>query len=627
MRLYSGTSKNFIIDTVQNQIAEKLKNAFFNCYRYHPSDNEIRSWKNSLIRVSTVFEHAGLLDHGVMLEYQLPLSSKRLDCIICGRDDDHNDHAVIIELKQWDKCEHTIGDNEVMTWVGGGKKDVLHPAAQVGGYRQYLMDTHTAFYEGDHPVILNACSYLHNYNCYEDDVIFSNKFKNVLNECPVFTAEDFDKICGFLHQRLQRGEGTEVLNRVEQSRFRPSKKLMDHVGNVIKGLSEYVLLDEQKIVYDKIMAIVRHGYHNKQKQVVIVKGGPGTGKSVIAINIMADLLLQGYNTHYATGSRAFTETLRNVIGRRGAVQFKYFNGYTNAQPGDVDVMICDESHRIRETSNNRFTKKQYRSDLPQIQELLNASKVCVFLLDDDQVVRPGEIGSSDYIRETAEKLKTGIMEHTLEIQFRCAGSEAFVNWVENTLGIRRTANVLWNQSDEDFEFKIFNSPVDLENTIKQKVKEGFSARLTAGFCWKWSDARNDGTLMEDVVIEDFRRPWNAKPEARHLASGIPKATLWAHDSNGINQVGCIYTAQGFEFDYVGVIFGEDLAYDFDSQSWKGDKSKSEDPVVKRSKNQFLNLVKNTYRVLLSRGMKGCYVYFQNKDTERFVRSRIENIEQ
>lgn len=623
--MYSGTSKNFITDTVHNQIAEKLRNSFFDYYRHNPPDAEIRSWKNSLIRVSTVFERAGLMDHGVMLEYQLPLSSKRLDCIICGRDDERKDNAVIIELKQWDRCEDTLGENEVLTWVGGAKRDVLHPSAQAGGYKQYLMDTHTAFYEGDHPVILNACAYLHNYNYYENDIIFSDKFDKVLNDCPVFTAEDFDSICGFLGERLKKGEGTEVLGRVEQSQYRPSKKLMDHVGNVIKGKPEYVLLDEQRIIYDKIMAIVKHGYHNKQKQVVIVKGGPGTGKSVIAINIMADLLLRGYNTHYATGSKAFTETLRKVIGRRGAIQFKYFNGYVNAQPDDVDVLICDESHRIRETSNNRFTRKENRSDTPQIQELINAARVCVFLLDDDQVVRPGEIGSSDYIRETAEKSKTNIMEHTLDIQFRCAGSESFVNWIENTLGIRRTANVLWNQAEEDFEFKIFDSPVELEEAIRQKVFEGFSARMTAGFCWEWSiRTKPDGTLEEDVEIGDYKRPWNARHNATHLAPGIPKAQLWAHDPNGINQVGCIYTAQGFEFDYVGVILGEDLVYDFDSQSWKGDKSKSHDTVVKRSKDQFLNLVKNTYRVLLSRGMKGCYVYFHNKDTERFVKSRLEN---
>jgi DUF2075 family protein/phage repressor protein C with HTH and peptisase S24 domain len=213
-------------------------------------------------------------------------------------------------------------------------------------------------------------------------------------------------------------------------------------------------------------------------------------------------------------------------------------------------------------------------------------------------------------------------EYELEAQFRCNGSDAFVSWINNTLGIRRTAHVIWDQHEE-FDFKIFSSPLELENAIRNKVARGFTGRVTAGFCWDWSLPNEDGTLKDDVIVGDYKRPWDAKPEAKRLAPGIPKASLWAYDPNGINQVGCVYTAQGFEFDYAGVIFGEDVVYDFDKQEWIGNPAKSSDSVVKRSKNKFAELVKNTYRVLLSRGMKGCYVHFMNKDTERFFKSRIE----
>ena len=246
----------------------------------------------------------------------------------------------------------------------------------------------------------------------------------------------------------------------------------------------------------------------------------------------------------------------------------------------------------------------------------------VFFIDDNQVVRPNEIGSVDYIKKVAEEKNCKIFEYELEAQFRCNGSEAFINWINNTLGIKRTANVLWDQNEE-FDFRIVSSPQDLENAIRQKVKQGHTGRVTAGFCWDWSMPNPDGTLVDDVIIDDYRRPWDAKPEATKLAPGIPKASLWAYDPNGINQIGCVYTAQGFEFDYAGVIFGEDIVYDFDKQDWIGNISKSSDSVVKRSKDRFAELVKNTYRVLLSRGMKGCYVYFMNKDTERFFKSRIE----
>jgi DUF2075 family protein len=245
----------------------------------------------------------------------------------------------------------------------------------------------------------------------------------------------------------------------------------------------------------------------------------------------------------------------------------------------------------------------------------------VFFIDDWQIVRPNEIGSAGYIREYAENLGCEVSDFTLEAQFRCSGSEAFVNWINNTLGVQSTANVLWT-GDEGFDFRIVDSLEDLDAAIRKKVEEDASARLTAGFCWPWSKPNSDGTLVEDVQIDGWSRPWNAKSGAGRLAKGIPKESLWAHDPKGIEQVGCIYTAQGFEFDYAGVIFGLDLTYDPDESKWIGDKTKSHDTVVKRSKEQFVDLVKNTYRVLLSRGMKGCYVYFMDKNTERFFRSRI-----
>jgi len=397
---------------------------------------------------------------------------------------------------------------------------------------------------------------------------------------------------------------------------------MEHVGTVIKGESAYVLLDEQLVVYDKVITLARSGFHDRRKTVLIVRGGPGTGKSVIALNLMSDLLLSGFNAHYATGSRAFTETLRKIIGSRGSIQFKYFNSYMQAEPGSVDVLICDEAHRIRETSNNRFTRKADRSTRPQIEELLDAAQVLVCFIDDKQLVRPDEIGSASLITEAAQARGCQILDFELQAQFRCAGSDGFVNWVNNTLGIARTANVLWESSDA-FDFQVFDSPQSLEHAIREKAEAGHSARMTAGFCWPWSKPNRDGTLVDDVEIGEYRRPWNARSDAGRLAKGIPKESLWAFEPGGIDQVGCIYTAQGFEFDYVGVIFGRDLRYSFDQQGWGGHREESRDTVVKRAKDAFTDLVKNTYRVLLTRGLKGCYVHFMDKETEKFVKSRME----
>jgi DUF2075 family protein len=624
MRLYAADSKDFVQDANQNLIAEKLRASFFDQCRFHPSDNEVRSWRNSLRAMAGVVQVAGLKDNGVIIEYRLPLTSKRLDFMVTGRNLSNSAAAVIVELKQWERTKETDGER-LLSFVGGGERPLLHPSVQVGQYQNYLQDTHTAFQEELDPVSLGACSYLHNYLPAPDDPLLSAKFAQWLERCPVFTERDTDRLGEHLFGLVGKGKGLPIMERIDKGVYKASRKLLDHVAGVIDGEPRYILLDEQLVAFDRVVAMARSASQKKTKHAIIVKGGPGTGKSVIAINLMSRLLRDGSDVHYVTGSRAFTGTLRKIIGRRGAAQFKYFNSYSGETDQLIDVLIADEAHRIRKTSNSRFTKKDKKSEIAQIEELLNVSKCSVFLIDDKQIVRPNEIGSASFIVDSCKKSGIEVEEFELEAQFRCGGSDGFVNWVNNTLAISKTANAIW-EGTEGFEFKIASGPEQLEGWIREKSEKGYTARLAAGFCWKWSDPKKDGTLVDDVVVGDYKMPWDAKPGAKKLAKGIPPAELWAYEPGGINQVGCVYTAQGFEFDYVGVIFGPDLVYRFQEGAWVGQKENSADTVVKRSKDAFIDLVKNTYRVLLSRGMKGCYVYFMDRETEMFFRSRLGQAE-
>lgn len=622
MELYSGPIQQFVDDTVQNQIALKLQNAFFEYFGFNPSDSEIRSWRDSLRAIKDVFEFSGFHDHGIFLEYQLPLSSRRLDCMICGRDSEGKDNAVIVELKQWERCEVGASD-KVVTWVGGGNREVLHPSVQVGQYKTYLEENQTVFYESS-PITLNACTYLHNYTIKRDDPIVSPQFTDTLLRYPLFSLSDVKPMSSYLQKRLVDGNGIAVLERIQKSKYGPSKKLLQQIAKVIKENQRYVLLDNQLIAFDKVMNLVRYGLHNKKKSVVIVKGGPGTGKSVIAINLLAELSKLGYNAQYATGSKAFTETLRKTIGKGGFDQVKYFNSYMSAEPNMIDILVADESHRIRVSSNNMYTPRAKRTNLPQVEELIAVSKVPVFFIDDRQNVRPGEIGSSTYIRENAERLGCTVHDYQLDIQFRCQGSDTFVQWINNTLGIQKTAEKVWDSKNTEFDFQIVDSPHELYRKIKEKNdKEPNSARLVAGFCWPWSQPKEDGTLEKDVVIGDFAMTWEGKMTGRKLAPSVPPASLWPYDPRAVDQIGSIYTIQGFEFDYVGVIIGKDLIYNFSTNQWEGHPENSSDATVKRDKAKFLDMVKNTYRVLLSRALKGCYVYFVDKETEKFVRTRID----
>lgn len=615
MRLYANHSKTFIEDCERNQISEKLRGAF-ELEIGTPSAGEVRSWQNSLRALALVLSRAGLYNQGVLLELKLPLTSRRLDCLLCGYNAQGVPTAVVIELKQWESCKGSDGDNELLTYVGSGTREVLHPSAQALRYATYLRDNHEACYATSEAISVTACAYLHNYHLRTDDPLHAGKFEEARQEAPTFTADEVDELVAFLVSNVGGGDGLEVLKRIEENRYRPSKKLMDHVAAVIQNKPEYTLLDEQQVAFDSVMSAARRGVHDRRKQIVIIKGGPGTGKSVLAVNLVASLLRQHYATHYVTGSKAFTETLRSIIGPRGNELFTYTNSYVNVEADSVDVLVVDEAHRIRDVSSNRFTPASKKSGLKQLEELLRAARVSVFLIDDHQVVRPGEIGSVSYVRDYAAAQQCAVHEVELEAQYRCSGSDSFVRWINAMLDIGDEQPFEWTGHDA-FDFKIYGTPEELEHAVHEKVTAGATGRLTAGFCWPWSGPNDDGTLANDVVIGEYRRPWNAKANAGRLAKGTPKSSLWAYHPNGIGQIGCVYTAQGFEFDYVGVIFGEDLRVE--GKHWIGDRSKSFDSEVKKSREDFERLVKNTYRVLLSRGIKGCYVHFRHAETAEHFR--------
>lgn len=623
MQLYAGTSKDFITTATRNGIAGKLESAFFEAFHYKPSIQEVQSWQNSLFRMAYTLQEGSFMDHGILLEYQLPLSSRRLDCMVTGHDGQGARNSVIVELKQWSDVEESNAEDCVTTWVAGRKKDILHPSRQVGQYEEYLRDMHSVFIQGD--VQLRSCAFLHNLSYDPAGEIYASRHAGILDRYPAFSGDQQEQLIAYMDRFLREGKGEPVLDMVLKSRYAPSKKLLEHTSRVIQDQKSYVLLDNQQVVFAKVLAEIGEAAKSTKlkKTVVLVHGGPGTGKSVIALHLLGRLSGKGLNVMHLTGSKAFTENMRKIVGSRASAQFGYFNLNKRGElpPNQFDALIMDEAHRIRESSKDRFTKPQDWSGLPQIDELIHTTRVSVFFIDDRQIVRPGEVGSSELIREAAQRAGAKLLEYELDAQFRCSGSDGFINWVDNTLDIRRTANVLWRR-DDPYEFRIVDSAGELENKIREKAAQG-SARMVAGFCWPWSAPNPDGTLVPDVKVGDWAMPWNAKPDAGRLAKNIPKSNFWASDPGGLDQVGCVYTAQGFEFDYVGIIFGKDFVYDWSTNSWVGDKTRSFDTVVKRSKEQFLDLVKNTYRVLFTRGIKGCYVYFVDDETRKFFQSRLD----
>jgi hypothetical protein len=623
MHLYQGSTQQFIGDATQARLATLLSDRFLEEFRYRPATSEVNSWRNSLGAFAHILQHGDLTDQGILVELKLPVSSKRLDVMLTGSNPIAGDAAVIVELKQWTAIGPSNITDCVTVDMGGRSADMLHPSRQVAQYQRYLADTHPAFSDGS--IALDACAYLHNAQVRELSAITQPTFADLLATNPSFAGDQRDALVSYLVDRVNGpDEGNEILDRVANAAFVAHKRLLDHVAKVIRKEPAYVLLDEQLVAYNAIVDGVRSAGQNHESVVFLVKGGPGTGKSVIALNLVAELASQGLQTLHLTGSKAFTENLRKTVGVRAGAVFKYFRGTATVQQ-PLDVAVLDEAHRIRTVSTSRFTPAKHRTGKAQIDDILDATRASVFFIDDLQVVRPGEVGSTAMIREAAGMRGIEVREFQLEAQFRSNGSDAWIQWVDSTLELDRTPQVLW-PADDDFEFRVVGSVQELERKIRLRAGEGNTARLVAGFCWPWSDPDpDDGLLVADVQVLDWSMPWNAKADARRLGPGIPKSDFWASDPAGLEQVGCVYTVQGFEFDYVGVIVAPDLVYRAMDGGWIGQPDQSKDRTVSRgvAREEFTRYVKSTYRVLLTRGLRGCYVYFVDAPTRDHVLSRIE----
>ena len=614
MRLYEGSIQTFKEDVLQNRIADKIAAKYQEYYKKRVNPSEHSSWNISLRFIKDVLEYSGIVDNYIAIEYELPYSEKRIDVLLFGKNKKGEDNIILIELKQWSNenvkdCEN---DGNVLVNYGKFRKEQAHPSRQAEGY-YYLLKDFMSIFDEEKNIFLGACVYCHNYSKGNEEILYLPKFKEAIKEYPLFSKEEFKELGDYLGEKLKSGGGLEVFNRFAFSTIRPSKRLLDHTKEMINKQQIFNLIDDQISAYNAIMSQAKKLSKTKEKSVIIVKGGPGTGKSVIALEVMGRLLRSGKKVFHATGSSAFTKTLRKILGTRSQHLFKFFFNFTKSEEDEIDILICDEAHRIRKDSDDWGVPWKLKSKNPQIDDLIKPSRLSIFFIDEHQVVRPSETGNVGLIKQSAEKFGAKVFEFELQTQFRCGGSDSYLQWVENVLKIEESE---WQTltEKEGMEFKIINDPNELRKLIEEKNKEKpNSSRIVAGFCWPWSQPNHDGTLVNDVKIGGFEMPWEKKDEFWR----------WATENSGMEQVGTVYTAQGFEFDYIGVIFGNDLVYDMKKEEWIAKPENSQDNALKRNNENMVKHLKNVYRVLLSRAHKGVYVYFIDRDTENYFRSKIE----
>jgi hypothetical protein len=598
-------------DVISNVIADKILERFKSKLGHSTSKPEIESWKNSMLYMNNILSDTAIPDKaGVSIEYRVPQTSNRIDFILTGKNQNFVDTAVIVELKQWSNVKLTSKDAIVETFVGGGEREINHPSYQAWSYAALLYDFNETVREEN--IMLIPCAYLH--NCEANDVINHSFYQEHTSKAPSFLKNDAIRLQAFIKRHVKHGDADDIMYRIDHGKIKPSKNLADMLVSLMKGNPEFIMIDDQKLVFESVLALAEESTP-ENKNVLIVEGGPGTGKSVVAINLLIELTNREMLTQYVSKNAAPREVYASKL--KGSYKkshidnlFKGSGSYINCETNNFDVLVVDEAHRLAE----RGIYDPIGGN--QIKEIISASKHSVFFIDEDQRVTWKDIGEKSEIRNWAEIIGANVHELELTSQFRCNGSDGYLAWVDNILGIRSTANR--TLEGIEYDFRVFSSPNQMRDVIFSKNRINNKSRLVAGYCWDWVSTKQQE--KDDIVFQKygFSMKWNLKTDG----------SLWIMKPESINEIGCIHTCQGLEVDYIGVIIGPDLivrngefitdaaARSKNDSSVKGYK-KLLNTNPEEAKNRADTIIKNTYRTLMTRGQKGCFVYCTDPETNSY----------
>ena len=617
MIVYQKTKKGFEDDIISGDIENIILKLYEDKLHRSTGKKEQDSWRNSLHYMNTVLSDPEIpYNTGVTIELQIPQTSKRIDFIISGKNEDNKDHVVIVELKQWQSSEITEKDGIVKTALGKGLHESNHPSYQVWSYAALLQDFNVTIQTDK--IQLHPCAYLHNY--VDDTVIRNSFYQKYLDEAPVFLKKEMLQLRQFIKKFVKIGDDGEIMYRIDKGEIRPSKMLSESLANMIAGNQEFIMIDEQKIVYEYAMDLARKSSATN-KNVLIVEGGPGTGKSVVAINLLVGVtnlskIVQYVSKNAAPRAVYASKLTKTITKTRFSNLFKGSGAFTDTTKNIFDALVVDEAHRLNEKSGLYSNLGEN-----QVKEIISASKLSVFFIDEDQRVTMKDIGNKAEIKKWAKSEGATVHELELSSQFRCAGSDGYLAWLDQILQIRETAN--YDINEIGYDFQIMTSPNQLRDIIFEKNKENNKARLVAGYCWDWKSKNDKNAKDIEIPEHNFAMKWNLAVDG----------SLWIQMPNSVNEIGCIHTCQGLEVDYVGVIVGKDLIVRDDIVLVDPSKRSKQDQSIKGYKAMLLNnpekanemtksIIKNTYRTLMTRGMKGCYVYFEDKLTEQYFISKL-----
>lgn len=625
MLVYEATKQEFLEDVFHDELTTNIINNF-NKKIGKVNESEVRSWDNSMQYMYRVLSDPEIPnDSGVAIEYRIPYSSKRVDFLITGRND-NAESVVVVELKQWEKVEKVEGKEAIVkTPMRHGIVETTHPSYQAWSYASLIEDYNENVQQES--INIYPSAYLHNYIISDNkvqDPLLDPIYDYYIEQAPVFIKGDAAKLRNFIKKYIKFGDNKETLYKIEKGKIRPSKSLQDSLSSMLKGNREFMMIDEQKVVYEEALRLAHKAIRTGTKQILVVEGGPGTGKSVLAINLLVELtkrsMVAQYVTRNATPRNIYSAKLKGDFRKTHIDNlFKGSGSYIDAPKDEFDVLIVDEAHRLTEKTG------YFKKGENQIKEIIYAAKTAIFFIDEHQRVRLDDFGSIEEIEKQSKELCGQLTRLELVSQFRCNGSDGYLAWIDDVLQIRETANV--NYIGKDYDFRVYDDPNLLLKEIKKYNKVNNKSRVVAGYCWDWNKETRADSSVPDIVIPEhnFGMSWN-----------LDNTETWAIDEDSVNEAGVIHTCQGLEFDYVGVIIGDDLVYRDGKVQTDYTKRASTDRSIfgikKMMKEQpekasklVDEIIRNTYRTLLTRGQKGCFVFCTDKRLADYLKNRIEKV--
>lgn len=622
-----GSDLNGFIDevaTINRNVSDEEKKAYAGSY---PVVAEMLT--NAMKRKPSVGS-AHISTGQMLLEYKLPAASAWCDLVLLGDNDAGGQEVIIVELKNYLKNnDDAPGDYEGLMLHKG--MAIKHPADQVKGYTEYCRRFHSTVH--DYGANVNGCVYftqpldLEPYSQAPNDKLTS--------EYPMYNKETSADLAEYIINRIDKGN-EEFATRFVDGFYQQDRNILRQVAKNLQAQEEtakpFVLLDEQRLGFNLVMSILQKRVKDGKKEVIIVQGPPGSGKSAIAINVWIEAVMKYAenedcgNIVYVTTNSCQYDNWQSIFNKYGksynaknfiirsndfnpgmsgpkasrvllplmrkidtkyvrednpkSLKYEFYEDYvrymekhnmTENYKDNLHFMsVVDEAHSLINPA-----KKGFRTNKPsgwcfqmgpQAYHIIRESQVSVFLMDDKQSFRDNESTNIEDIEELAAHLGAKVSKISLEgLQFRCAGSKDYVEWVEKLF----TNSPIHNHNDwkSNFKVNIVDYPSDMENVLRHQTEGSkVTCRILSSYSVDWNSSDNldiehsNSETPYDFVLEDkngkiWQRHWNYSKEYDVFIQSKRGSKM---NEDPLSEVGCPYIARGFDFDYIGLLWLDDI---------------------------------------------------------------------